>query len=333
MKNWISRKESERIELLEVVAQETNLPDYMVEKDWWVTTMLEAIFSSKLKEHFAFKGGTSLSKSWNILKRFSEDIDIVIDKGLFGVSDNDKPGRMDRERLRDAAHKYIGETVYPILAERLSMMEIPIAGYQFYLDKSKSSDQDPTIILLDYNPVANIPRGYTLPQIRIEVGVRAMMEPTGERPISSLLSQTYNPGEQFGVRSVLPHRTFWEKAFLLHELFQKPIDKIDISRMSRHWYDLYSLNQAGFGKTAMVDKDLFEAIRGHRGVFTRVPGIDYGVLKANSFNLFPPDALQGDWNRDYDSMMESYIYQDAPTMQELVQGIETIVANLKALSF
>jgi len=70
MKNWISRKESERIELLEVVAQETNLPDYMVEKDWWVTTMLEAIFSSKLKEHFAFKGGTSLSKSWNILKLF-----------------------------------------------------------------------------------------------------------------------------------------------------------------------------------------------------------------------------------------------------------------------
>src|SRR5690606_39241907 len=116
----------------------------------------------------------------------------------------------------------------------------------------------------------------------------------------------------------------------LHELFQKPIDKIDISRMSRHWYDLYSLNQAGFGKTAMMDKDLFEAIRGHRGVFTKVPGIDYGVLKANSFNLFPPDALQRDWNRDYDSMMESYIYQDAPTMQELVKGIETIATNLKA---
>jgi len=108
---------------------------------------------------------------------------------------------MDRERLRDAAHKYIGETVYPILAEGLSMMEIPTVSYQFYLDKSKSSDQDPTIILLDYKPVANIPSGYTLPQIRIEVGVRAMMEPTVERPISSLLSQTYNPGEQFGVRT------------------------------------------------------------------------------------------------------------------------------------
>lgn len=69
MKDWISRKESERLEVLQIVAQETNLPDYMVEKDWWVTTMLKAIFSSKLKEHFVFKGGTSLSKSWNILKR------------------------------------------------------------------------------------------------------------------------------------------------------------------------------------------------------------------------------------------------------------------------
>ena len=68
-----------------------------------------------------------------------------------------------------------------------------------------------------------------------------MMEPTEERPITSLLSQHLGTGEHFGVRSVLPQRTFWEKAFLLHELFQKPVDKIDIRRMSRHWYDLHRL--------------------------------------------------------------------------------------------
>ena len=153
MKDWITKKESERLELLRVVAQKTNLPDFMIEKDWWVTIALEAVFTCELKEHFAFKGGTSLSKSWNLLNRFSEDIDIVIDKGLFGVTDDDKPGRTQRERLRDAAHKFIIEKVYPMLNHKLSALGIPEKTFMLYVDKSKSSDQDPTIILLDYIPI------------------------------------------------------------------------------------------------------------------------------------------------------------------------------------
>ncbi len=311
MKDWITKKESEKLELLQIVAQTTNLPDYMIEKDWWVTMALEATFTCELKDQFAFKGGTSLSKSWDLLNRFSEDIDIVIDKGLFGVSDDDKPGRTQRERLRDAAHKFVSEKVYPMLNDKLLGLRIPEKTFRLYVDKSKSSDQDPTIIFLDYVPITEITNDYTQPRIRIEIGVRAMMEPTEERPISSLLSQHLSTGEHVGVRTVLPQRTFWEKAFLLHELFQKPVDKIDIQRMSRHWYDLHRLFQAGFAAKAMADKELFEAIRGHRGVFTKVPGVDYDSLKASSFNLFPPDAIKASWDKDYSSTRESYIYRDA----------------------
>lgn len=333
MKYWITKKESERLELLRIVAQKTNLPDFMIEKDWWVTIALEAVFTCEIKEHFAFKGGTSLSKSWNLLNRFSEDIDIVIDKGLFGVTDDDKPGRTQRERLRDAAHKFISEKVHPMLNHKLSALGIPERTFRLYVDKSKSSDQDPTIILLDYIPNAQITNDYTQPRIRIEIGVRAMMEPTEERPISSLLSQQLSIGEHFGVRSVLPQRTFWEKAFLLHELFQKPVDKIDIRRMSRHWYDLHRLYQAGFAAKAMADKELFDAIREHRGVFTKVSGVDYDSLKANSFNLFPPDGLKVSWDTDYSSTRESYIYRDAPSIVVLTNEIAKITRVLKKLQF
>lgn len=333
MKDWITKKESERLELLRIIAQKTNLPDFMIEKDWWVTIALEAVFTCELMEQFAFKGGTSLSKSWNLLNRFSEDIDIVIDKGLFGVTDDDKPGRTQRERLRDAAHKFISEKVYAMLNHKLLALGIPEKTFRLYMDESKSSDQDPTIIFLDYIPIAEITNDYTQPRIRIEIGVRAMMEPTEERPISSLLSEHLGGTENIGVRSVLPQRTFWEKAFLLHELFQKPVDKIDIRRMSRHWYDLHRLFQAGFAAKAMVDKELFDAIRGHRGVFTKVSGVDYDSLKASSFNLFPPNELKAGWDRDYNSTRESYIYRDAPPIEALKDEIVKITSDLKKLQF
>ena len=103
--------------------------------------------------------------------------------------------------------------------------------------------------------------------------------------------------------------------------------------MSRHWYDLHRLFQAGFAAKAMVDKELFEAIRGHRGVFTKVPGVDYDSLKANSFNLFPPDAIKVSWDRDYSSTRESYIYRDAPSIEALKDEIAKITSDLKKLQF
>src|SRR5690606_36327976 len=114
--------EVERLDLLRLVSGKANLPDFMIEKDWWVTTALEAIFTCDLHKHFVFKGGTSLSKSWNLLHRFSEDIDIVIDKSLFGAKDDQKLGRSQREKLRDAAHEFVMNTVQPMLHARMLAM-------------------------------------------------------------------------------------------------------------------------------------------------------------------------------------------------------------------
>lgn len=156
MKDWINKKEKERRDLIQFVAAKANLPDYMIEKDWWVTAALEAIFTCELHPHFVFKGGTSLSKSWSLLNRFSEDIDIVIDKSLFGVNDKQVLGRSQRERMRDAAHAFITGVVQPVLNARLLALGIPENQFKLYAEESKSSDQDPTIILLDYASLTQI---------------------------------------------------------------------------------------------------------------------------------------------------------------------------------
>jgi hypothetical protein len=333
MKDWINKKETERLDLLRLVSGKANLPDFMIEKDWWVTTALESIFTCDLHKHFAFKGGTSLSKSWNLLHRFSEDIDIVIDKSLFGVKDDQELGRSQREKLRDAAHAFVMKTVQPMLHARMLAIGVPESAFKIYAEESKSSDQDPTVILLDYASLTEIKNDYTKAQIKIEIGVRAMMEPYESRPVSSLLSQHLNVDETVGVSTVLPQRTFWEKSFLLHELFQRPVDKMDIARMSRHWYDLHYLTNAGFAKKAMQDKALFEAIRNHRKIFTKVPGVDYDALSPKSFGLFPPKEREADWSNDYKKMIESYIYRDAPSLDGLTDSIKAISGEFGKLDY
>jgi hypothetical protein len=333
MKDWIHKKETERLDLLRLVSGKANLPDFMIEKDWWVTTALESIFTCDLHEHFAFKGGTSLSKSWNILHRFSEDIDIVIDKSLFGVKDDQELGRSQREKLRDAAHAFVMKTVQPMLHAKMLAMGVPESTFKIYAEESKSSDQDPTIILLDYASLTEIKNDYTKAQVKIEIGVRAMMEPYESRPVSSLLSQHLNTNEVVAVSTVLPQRTFWEKAFLLHELFRRPLDKMDIARMSRHWYDLHYLTGEGFATKAMQNKALYNAIRNHRKIYTKVPGVDYETLSPKAFGLFPPKEKELDWTGDYKKMAESYIYREAPTLERLSDSIKMISTAFGKLDY
>ncbi len=103
--------------------------------------------------------------------------------------------------------------------------------------------------------------------------------------------------------------------------------------MSRHWYDLDCLAQAGFGVKAMEDKELFEAIRSHRKVFTKVPGVNYDSLKPSEFGLFPPESHKSDWDKDYNTMKKNYIYKDAPTLDELHKSLGRITEMLKNLKY
>lgn len=123
---------------------------------------------------------------------------------------------------------------------------------------------------------------------------------------------------------VLPKRTFLEKAFLLHEEFQKPTNKIRSERLSRHLYDLEKLMDTEHGKDAIKDKDLYQSIIKHREMFNKVSGIDYANHNHDKINFIPPVGVHAEWEKDYKSMQENMIYGEPLEYNKLIERLNIL---------
>ena len=242
MKNkFLNLPEQTRINAINQIAEEKGISPFAVEKDWWVTQTLSIIFEMEEAPYLVFKGGTSLSKSWNLIQRFSEDIDLAIDREFLGYSETPKR----KTNLRKKSGIFVSEEFYPKLQKRFIEKGIG-EDVEFTLEEAQSSDQDPRIINIFYPSVIQT-KGYLNPRVQVEIGCRSLKEPFSNCLVSSFVDQQYKDSEfseeEFYVPSVNPERTFLEKIFLLHEEFQKPTEKIRVNRLSRHLYDVYSLYQ------------------------------------------------------------------------------------------
>ncbi len=231
MSKWFDVSDRDKQIAYEQVVQKVNLPDYAVEKDWWVVQTLAILFEMEVGQHMVFKGGTSLSKAWGLIDRFSEDIDLAVDRKFYGFEGN--LGKKQRTNLRKKANTYITESLYPELESRFKAMGLDV---ELGLEEITTSDQDPIIIYVNYPNVIESP-GYLKPRIQIELGCRSLIEPFTVRTISSMLDENY-PDAPFAeppihVPTVDPERTLLEKIFLLHEEFQRSDEKIRVDRMSR----------------------------------------------------------------------------------------------------
>ena len=314
---------SEKIILFTETAAQKGMMPFAVEKDWWVVRTLEIIFKTSAAEHLVFKGGTSLSKSWDLIHRFSEDIDLAIDRiflGFEGVLSKNK-----RTQLRKAANKYTSEHFYIELQEKF--IEHGFKDLRFNLVEAKDSDQDPRIIEIYYpNVIRSL--GYVQPRIQVEVGCRSLIEPYSLRSVVSFVDNLYADNDfsvlPIEIPSVNPERTFLEKLFLLHEEFHKPLEKIRVDRLSRHLYDVYQLSKTEFLK-AIENSDLYKTIVEHRFNFTKVSGIDYNLLSPKTLDFIPINEVREAWERDYKKMREEMIYQpDSPTFDEIIEQLMII---------
>lgn len=135
------------------VATKIGLPDYAIEKDWWVSLILKLLFSLKIKDHLVFKGGTSLSKAWGLIDRFSEDIDLGLDRSFLGFSEQ-YPRKKEITRLRKTSRLYILNTLLPAIEESFSKLGIDQISIQALT--SEDSDQDPIIIQINYASVTSL---------------------------------------------------------------------------------------------------------------------------------------------------------------------------------
>ncbi|WP_318640617.1 nucleotidyl transferase AbiEii/AbiGii toxin family protein [Flavobacterium ardleyense] len=289
----------------------------------------------EIAKHLVFKGGTSLSKAWNLINRFSEDIDLAINKEFFEGYQNEL-SKTQINKLRKEAGTYTSETFFQELKEEFHKKGF--TDLKFLAIDSKESDQDPRIIEIFYPNIIYQSSQYLKPRVQIEISCRSLREPFTVKSFGSLVDEMYADKEftipLFDVPTVNPERTFLEKLFLLHEEFHRPIEKARVDRLSRHLYDIYYLTKAGIAEIAINDKELYETIVAHRYKFTSVAKVDYNLHNPTTVNPIPTDEQMLEWKADYAKMMSDMIYEDEkPSFENLIDNLIELRSRLQGLDW
>jgi len=327
---WLKLEDSTRLRIFTEAGKPAGLTPTAVEKDWWVTLALHIVFDTEFAEYLVFKGGTSLSKSWNLIERFSEDIDLAIDRKFLGFESDLSKSQV--EKLRKESCSFISNDFAKAILAKID--ELGIADVTLTVPDITASNTDPLSLELNYKPLTE-EISYLKPRILIEVGARSLMEPSTERKIKSIVAEQFSDrgfaDKPISINTVLPKRTFLEKVFLLHEEFQKPTVNIKVDRLSRHLYDLDKLANTVHIEEAMKDMELYQAIIVHRQMFNPVKNVDYAKHQPDKIALIPPKEVIKDWEADYLTMQESMIYGDSKNFNELIQSIETIMERFRKI--
>jgi predicted nucleotidyltransferase component of viral defense system len=332
IQEWLKLTEQTRRNIFGETAAEIGLPAAAIEKDWWVVRTLDLVFNSSIAPHTVFKGGTSLSKAWNLIDRFSEDIDLALDRRFLGFdkTDDEMTGSQV-SKLRKLSAKFISEKYFPELVELYNDAGLKV---DIKLGEIKTDDQDPLIIEI-YYPSVTESISYLQPRVLIEAGSRSLIEPFDERSFTSMVGEKYK-GSPFAdsniiIPSVNPQRTFLEKVFLLHEEFQLPTEKIKVERKSRHLYDLEKLMDTEYAMAALSNNKLYKTIVEHRAKLTPLRGIDYADHTPDKINPIPPDAIIGAWEKDYQAMQESMLYNPSLPFNKLIDRMSELKTRINNL--
>jgi len=330
IKTWNTVKPEERHAIFRETGEREGLPASAIEKDWWVTTALRIVFSLPVAEHLVFKGGTSLSKGWNLIERFSEDIDLAIDRRFLGFEE--ELSKTQVKKLRKASCLFISNDFTNAIAAKIEELEIP--DVTLTVQDFKDSDTDPLVVEMNYKSLTD-DSPYLQPRVLIEVGARSLMEPNEERKIQSMVGSQFSDRDfadkPISIPTVLPKRTFLEKAFLLHEEFQKPIKYIRVERLSRHLYDLDKLMNMQHGEDALNDHELYRSIVAHREMFNQIRGVDYANHQPDKIDFIPPKDIIEKLKADYIGMQESMIYGDSKNFEELITSIKVIKERFRKI--
>jgi len=284
------------------------------------------LFQTEYASHLLFKGGTSLSKCWKLISRFSEDIDLAIDRSLFGFSDNSSRSKI--KKLKKKAAEFTSTALKDALIQQLYNLGVPDGFVSVTAEeiKPEQPDKDPQALYLQY-PSLFEPLPYLPSIVKIEISALSLREPFANCEVGTML-QEYFPNEaydelHFIVPAIEPHRTFLEKAFLLHEEMARP-DKLKTERKSRHFYDLVMLMDGIHGKAAFDNMALYETIVQHRKLFYQLSGVDYNTHSPDKINFIPQFLDLKRFESDYAIMREQMIYGESLPFAELLQKLKEL---------
>lgn len=319
--------DSDRRDAIDFASARTGFLPSVIEKDWWVTSVLRALFSLPYASHMSFKGGTNLSKCWNLISRMSEDIDIAISREFLGFSGELSKNQI-RDKLRRASCSFVRRTMKQDVENALVSQGIAPNIFDVHVVDSKITTVDPETIFVTFQSLYRGVSDYIMPQVKIEVSGRSMSEPIKCVTIKSLLA-TSLPRLTFeetpvSVNAVIPQRTFLEKLFLLHEEFSKPTYDIRVERMSRHLYDVFQMLKTDIPEEALNDDELYSSVVEHRRKFIGLKGFNYDTLYKKTLSIVPQSDIRTKWENDYKHTMLNMIIGDAPSFDEIMVALEAL---------
>lgn len=334
MKTIVSQPSEIRRRLYSQIGNKLGLHPLSVEKDLWMTTVLQLLFALPYADAMVFKGGSSLSKIWSLIERLSEDVDIAVDRNIFGIEGDVTKKQM--KKLRKQSSLFVKETLANDLKYKLQ--EVGLGDYCNVVAQADgtgdSTYPEPRKIFIEYETAFHdMVDPYVASSVMLEIGARSLMEPTSNAKVKSLIEKNSSIPTTLidsEIITALPQKTFLEKVFLLHELFSTD-GCASANRKSRHLYDIESMMDKPFALTAIHDDELWDNIRHHRSVFTPIKGINYEDTTRSNLRLTPPDEFKSVWKDDYSAMQEQMVYGRSLAFDDLLSRMEELQNRFKTI--
>lgn len=318
-------KNKDRSDLFINTASKMKVDTAIVEKDFWVCLTLDYLFNkSKWKDSLIFKGGTSLSKAYNVIERFSEDIDLILDWRILGYKINEPWEKRSNtkqlkfiEESRTRLFSFLKNEFLPVF--KADMGELLGMEINAYIPEDDSG----TVCFMYPNYFEN---KSILKMIRLEIGALAAWSPAKEIDITSYCATYYPNIFNKGTSKVLTttlERTFWEKATILHQEANRPEESKIPTRYSRHYYDLYCIVKRNLHKQAIEDKGLLRKVAEFKERFYPRGWARYDLAKGGLIKLYPSEHSIEELKKDYEKMY-AMIYGDYPKFDEILDCLKTL---------
>lgn len=314
MAEFFELSADERLEALVQAANASGRPPHLLEKDVWVVWCLRHLFAAPYAPHLVFKGGTSLSKAYGVIQRFSEDVDLTYDiraiaGDLIGDASVPLPASKSQEKkwskeIRARLADWVGANVVPRLQQDLGQHGLPAAV------RAEAAK-----VFIDYTPLVS-GTGYVPPAVMLEFGARSTGEPCELRSVhcdaaAHLLGVEFPEAKLQVMRA---ERTFWEKATAIHVFCAQGVFRGG-DRFARHWHDVTRLDAAGLADSAIADTALAKAVADHKSIFFAEKGpdgepIDYHAAVSGGLRLVPEDGALVTLAADYQHMVDDGLFLD-----------------------
>ncbi|MCD4708934.1 MAG: nucleotidyl transferase AbiEii/AbiGii toxin family protein [Candidatus Sabulitectum sp.] len=315
-----------RRELFLATAAVRNIAPIAIEKDFWVCFVLNELFSSEfLRSKLMFKGGTSLSKVYGIIERFSEDIDLVLNWNEILDDDPNAPRSKNKQdkynkKMDVASQAYVAHIILPEVEKLIG-----------HVCSQEIFEKEPDSIQITYP--SSFSSEYISPRIKLEIGAKASWVPNRSYTITSYAAEEFPEVFQnavFTVNVVCARRTFWEKATILHQEAHRPADKIQPAGYSRHYYDLIKLNASPVKENAMNDLQLLKDVVEFKQRFYSTPWARYDLAIPPTFRLVPEEDVRQLLLKDYKGMQEMF-FSEIPSFDEILFKLSELEIEINTI--